>query len=105
MEFIRLNACDGIGTSEVAKEMGLSRRMAELAFRLKTGRTIRDEIQSVRMAHVERLLRDPSRDAASIATFCGWASGSALRRLFKELHGGLSMREWRAKERKNLGRK
>ncbi len=105
IEFIRLNACDGIGTSEVAKEMGLSRRMAELAFRRKTGRTIRDEIQSVRMAHVERLLLDPSRDSASIATFCGWASGSALRRLFKDLHGGLSMREWRAKEMKALGRK
>ena len=96
VEFIRRNACDGIGTGEVAGVMGLSRRMAEIVFHKYEGRTIRDEILSVRMERVERLLRDPSRDVAAIASFCGWSSGSALRKLFKERHGGLSMREWRA---------
>ena len=95
VEFIRLNACDGIGTTEVAREMGLSRRMAEIAFVRHVGHTIRDEILSARMERVERMLRDPGRDVAAIASFCGWSSGSALRRLFKKLHNGQTMREWR----------
>ena len=96
VEFIRLKACDGIGTPEVAREMGLSRRMAEIVFRRHAGRTIRDEIQFARMERVESLLLDPDRDISAIAAFCGWTSDSALRRLFRELHGGQSMREWRA---------
>ena len=98
VEFIRINACEGIGAAEVAKEMGISRRMAEIAFRRHAGRTIQEEILSVRMERVERLLRDPRRDVAQIASFCGWSSGSALRRLFKKFHGGQTMREWRMKE-------
>jgi LacI family transcriptional regulator len=95
VEFIRRSACDGIGTQEVAKEMGLSRRMAELAFRRHAGRTIHEEIESARMERVERLLRNPRQGIAAIAGLCGWASGSVLRKMFKERHGGLSMREWR----------
>ena len=94
-EFIRRCACDGIGTCEVAREMGLSRRMAELAFRRHTGHTIHDEIQSVRMECVERLLLNPRQDIAAIAGLCGWTSGSSLRKAFKDAHGGLSMRDWR----------
>ena len=99
VEFIRRRACDGIGTCEVAQQMGLSRRMAELAFRRHTGRTIHDEIQTVRMERVERLLLNPRQDIAAIAGLCGWASCSVLRKLFKERHDGLSMREWRAAHR------
>lgn len=96
VEFIRSSACDGIGTAEVAQVMGLSRRMAELAFRRHTGRTIHDEIESARMDRVERLLKNPRQNIAAIAGLCGWASGSVLRKAFKERHGGLSMREWRS---------
>ncbi|MBQ3288279.1 MAG: substrate-binding domain-containing protein [Kiritimatiellae bacterium] len=97
MEYIRRNACDGIGTQEVAREMDLSRRMAEIVFKRNTGRTIHDEITSVRMERVERLLANPRQDIAAVAGLCGWASESVLRKSFKERHGGLSMREWRKK--------
>jgi LacI family transcriptional regulator len=95
--FIRRYACDGIGNAEVAAEMGLSRRMAEIAFMRCTGHTIHCEIANVRMERVERLLLDPQQDMTAIAGLCGWISGSALRKAFKERHDGLSMREWRAK--------
>ena len=95
VEFIRRNACGTVGTREVASEMGLSRRMAEAVFRKETGRTIHEEIVSVRMERVERLLRAPRQDIAIIAHQCGWKSSSVLRKAFKERHGGLSMREWR----------
>lgn len=97
VEFIRRRACDGIGTEDVASEMGLSRRMAEILFRRNTGRTIHDEMLSVRMERVERLLLNPRQDISAIAGLCGWASGSVLRKAFKERHDGLSMREWRTK--------
>ena len=45
----------------------------------------------------ERLLRNPRQDICAIAGLCGWSSGSVLRKIFKERHGGLSMREWRAR--------
>ena len=95
IEFIRRSACDGICTNDVAAEMGLSRRMAESAFRRQRGHTIHNEINSVRMERVERLLRNPRQDISSIARLCGWSSESVLRKIFKDLHNGLSMREWR----------
>ena len=95
VEFIRRYACGDIATRDVAGEMGLSRRMAEIVFRKQIGRTIHDEVVSVRMERVERLLRNPRQDIAAIAAQCGWNAPSVLRKAFKECHGGLSMREWR----------
>ena len=97
VEFIRRRATEGVGTAEVAAEMGLRRRMAELVFRRQTGRTIHDEIISVRMERVERLLANPRQDISAIAGLCGWSSESVLRKAFKERHGGLSMRQWRTR--------
>jgi len=95
IELIRRKACDGVGTPDVAREMGLSRRMAEIVFRRQTGHSIHDEIAAVRMERVESLLRNPRQEIGAIAGLCGWASGAVLRKLFKDRHDGLSMREWR----------
>ena len=95
VEFIRRRACDGIGAADVAKEMGLSRRMAEILFGKHVRRTLHEEIAAVRMERVERLLSNPRQDISSIAGLCGWSSGSALRKAFKDCHDGLSMRAWR----------
>lgn len=96
VEFIRRKACDGIGAVDVAAEMGVSRRMAEMLFSRFVRRTLHEEIAAVRMEHVERLLSNPRQDISAIAGLCGWTSTSALRKAFKDAHGGLSMREWRA---------
>lgn len=95
VEFIRRNSSDNIGTDEVAKVMGLSRRMAQAVFKKCTLRTIHEELTCERMKNVERLLRNPRQDIGAIAGLCGWSSGAVLRKLFKETHDGLSMREWR----------
>lgn len=95
MEFIRRNAADSIGTDDVAKAMGLSRRMAQIVFKKYTGLTIHEELTNERMKNVERLLRNPRQDIGAIAGLCGWSSSALLRKLFKASHDGLSMREWR----------
>ena len=97
VEFIRRNAAYAVDVADVAKTMGLARRMAEIAFKRHTGHTIHDELTNVRLEKAERLLRNPRQDICAIAGLCGWSSGSVLRKIFKERHGGLSMREWRAR--------
>lgn len=96
VEFIRRRACDGICAADVAREMGVSRRMAEMLFGRFARRTMHEEITAVRMERVERLLSNPRQDISAIAGLCGWTSGSSLRKAFKDAHNGLSMREWRA---------
>lgn len=94
VEYIRRNACEGVGTLEVAGKMGLSRRMAEVLFRRYVNRSIHEEIVSVRLERVKVLLSNLRQDISSIASMCGWSSESALRKTFKERFG-VSMREWR----------
>jgi len=101
LQHIRRNACvpNGADVDAVAAAMGLKRRMAENVFRAQTGRSIHDEVVAVRMEHVERLLSSPRQNIGAIAHLCGWASESVLRKAFKEHHDGLSMREWREKQK------
>ena len=75
-------------------QLGGSRRTAEMKFRKATGRSILDEIQSVRLAEVERLLANPLVKIGSIAYRTGYKSENFLARLFKQTHG-MTMREWR----------
>ncbi len=95
LEYIRLHALDGISASDVIGMLGGSRRSAESRFRRATGHSILEEIQSVRMAEVERLLANPSVKIGSIASRTGYRSENFLARLFKRTHG-VTMSDWRA---------
>jgi LacI family transcriptional regulator len=99
VEYIRRNACEGVGTLEVAREMGLSRRMAEVLFRRHANRSIHEEIVTVRLERVKVLLSNLRQDISAIASLCGWSSESVLRKTFKERFG-VSMREWRTSRQK-----
>ena len=100
VEYIRRNACEGIRTDDVAAEMGVSRRMAEVLFRRQMNRSIHEEIVAVRLDRAKLLLCNPRQDISAIAALCGWSSESVLRKTFKERFG-VSMREWR-EERQQL---
>lgn len=98
LEYIRKNACEGIGTADVAAVMEMSRRMAEVIFRRQLNRTVHEEIVLARLERAKLLLSNPRQDISAIAGLCGWASESVLRKTFKERFG-VSMREWRAGRR------
>ena len=98
VEYIRTHAADGIGVDEVAKQMGCSRRTAEMRFASLTGHTIQTELKNVRMSIAFAMLRNPRQSIDGIANLCGYDSDSTLRYAFKA-KTGLSMREWR---RRNL---
>ena len=98
LEFIRRHVCEGIRVPDVVAEMGCSRRLADLRFRERLGHSILDEIQSVRMEEVKRLLSCPRQHISAIVDICGYASLSVLCREFRK-HTGTSMREWRRHQR------
>ena len=95
LEYIRLNALSGISAIDVLKQFPGSRRTAETRFRKTVGHSIVDEIQSIRLAAVERLLADQRVKIGSIASRVGYDSENFLARVFKRRFS-MTMREYRA---------
>ena len=79
---------------DVARAMGCSERLAELRFREVLGRSIRDEIQDVRLDRVFFYLRCTQRSLGSIANFVGLGDPASLRRFFRR-KTGQSLGDWR----------
>ena len=96
VETIRRRACDGLMPKDVLSLCSCSRRLAEIRFKAATGRTITEELQSVRMERVHELLSRPDVPISAIANLCGWPSESFLRRLFRRTTGH-SLSEERAR--------
>lgn len=84
LSYISLNAFDtNLCVSGVARSAGLSRRAAEVRFRSATGKTIRGEIEHVRLERVRMLLAETDRRIADIARACGFGSATHLGRIFR----------------------
>ena len=96
--FIRENACKGIGVGDVVSHMRVSRRLLELRMHNIEGRTIRELIESARLATLKRLLATTTRPLATLAKECGFSDANVLAHLFKK-RVGLSMRAYRAQAR------
>lgn len=95
LNYIRAHACEPeLKTDTVVREMGCSRRMADLRFREITRHSIRDEIHAVRMEKACALLRNRNQAIGAIANLCGYGSEPFFKKLFKR-ETGLTMREWR----------
>jgi len=97
LEFIRLNACEGIGVEGVVDYLNVSRRLAELRFRKTCGHSILDAIQTVRLDRVRRLVTETDFPIREITDRCGYQTDDHLRRMFKR-HFGTTMREFRRKD-------
>lgn len=94
LEMIRLNACNGLKAADVLAAIGGSRSAAERLFRKATGCSVLERIEARRFEEVLRLLSQPEVKIESIANFCGYRSGSFLRKRFKE-RTGMTMQKWR----------
>ena len=94
LEFIRLNACATIGVLDIARHMGVSRRMAELLFRKHVGHSILDEIQQTRLARLKTFLRETALPIGQISEQCGYQTEMHAKRVFKQ-QTGLTMRQFR----------
>ena len=95
-DFIRRNACSGIGVPDVVAQVGVSRRLLEKRVREATGGSVLDMIQKVRLENVCRLLTSTALSISDITTSSGYEPTSNLSHLFRRAYG-MSMREYRAR--------
>jgi len=95
LDYIRKHAFEPeLKTDTIVREMGCSRRLADLRFREITQHSIRDEIHTVRMEKAFSLLRNRNQAISAIANLCGYESEPFFKKMFKR-ETGLTMREWR----------
>ena len=94
LEFIRLNACEGIAVEDVARSLQVSRSHIEKQFKKALGRSVLDEIQTRRLERLCALLRETALPIGEIGERCGYATETYLKRLFKKRFG-LTMRDYR----------
>ena len=94
LEFIRVHACEGISSADVAAQFDCSRRFLDRVFARVTGRTLLAEIQRVQVEAVRQVLRQsPAMKQYALADACGFASPEDLRRVFKKVTG-LTIGAW-----------
>ena len=96
LEFIRVNACDGLSSKDVFPLFSCTRRRVEQRFRAELGHSVLDEINAVRISRAEDLLARTDQTLESIASECGFHSVPYLRTLFKRMTG-VSLSEARSR--------
>ena len=94
LEFIRKNAVKGIRVDDVAKALGISRRLADLRFQQFSGETINEAITRQKLDAVKKLLATTDRPIKVISEACGYTDLAYLKTLFKRRFG-CTMRDWR----------
>ena len=93
LEFIRLHACDeGFSVRDVVQSMCVCRTLADRLFRTVAGRSILNEIHSVRIGRARELLAAGIQPDL-VAAKCGYASYDDFRRVFRQ-RTGLTPRKW-----------
>ena len=99
LEFIRKNAVKGIRVDDVAKALGISRRLADLRFQQFSGETINEAITRQKLDAVKKLLATTDRPIKVISEACGYTDLAYLKTLFKRRFG-CTMRDWRRQNHK-----
>ena len=94
LEFIRKNAVKGIRVDDVAKALGISRRLADLRFQQFSGETINEAITRQKLDAIKKLLATTDRPIKVISEACGYTDLAYLKTLFKRRFG-CTMRDWR----------
>lgn len=84
---IRDQACRQVRVDQVAKAVGLSRRMLEQRFRRALDRTPKDEIRRVQIEHAKALLRSDDATLQAVARQSGFGSLEYFDRVFRKSVG------------------
>ena len=96
-DFIDKHACEGIGVDDVARGLGVSRRLLSLRYAEYEGKSVHDAIVSRRLQEVQRLLKKTDATITEITDRCGFPNANYLKRLFKR-QTGQTMSEWRCRD-------
>ena len=102
LEALRRQAFNGgLTVGGLAKTIGCSTRLLEKDFKKTIGRSIVDELNRIRLAKVQDLLRNTSLNETEVASAAGFGSAAYLRNLFRKRFG-LTMRAWRQQHAKTV---
>jgi LacI family transcriptional regulator len=85
--YIRDHARTPIGVGDVVKQSSVSRRVLEVRFQKSLGRSIREEIQRVRLNWVKQLLIETDLPIEKITDYAGFSSRSYLSEVFRRETG------------------
>ena len=98
LSFIEAHAKQGIVPSDVARHLGVSRRLLDLRFGEFCKKTVMETIRDCRLNAVMDLLENTNLPIGQITAQCGFTGESYPKDLFKRRFGA-SMRQWRASRR------
>ena len=98
MAFIRRNAVKGIGAVDVVRHLGVSRRLVDLRFKQLTGESILGTILNIRLAVLQKHLRETDTPIAKLTASCGFRCENYAKKLFKSRFG-MSMTDYRKNEK------
>ena len=104
LDYINEHATGDLRVSDVARRVGVSRRLLDLRFRQLHGETVLDAIVRARLDRIQRKLRDASTRVADVAADCGFSSPAAFTRFFTA-HVGVSPTAWRRRASSRQGPK
>ena len=94
--FIDKNAITGIDAADVARHLGISRRLMDMRFRQILDTTVLDSIIACKLKEAKRLLRKSDRPMYEIAIAAGFSSYNRLAKTFHD-HVGMTLSEYRNK--------
>lgn len=94
LSYIDENAAGNLRVSEVAKHLGVSRRLADQRFQQSRGETILDAISRARIGKIKKCLLRSHASIAQVSSLCKFSSPAALSRFFKG-QTGLTPNQWR----------
>ncbi|MEO0529942.1 MAG: DNA-binding transcriptional regulator [Planctomycetota bacterium] len=83
-QFIRDNACDGIAVTDVVETASIARSTLERRFRKSVGRSIKAEINRVRIKRIKELLASTPDNLSTIAQRTGFEHAEYMCTLFKK---------------------
>jgi LacI family transcriptional regulator len=92
MSYIHRNRSRAFTVTEIAANVGISRRNLEVKFRRSTGKTILAEVQRIRLNHAKRMLRETDLPIPQVAESSGYRSASYLTQVFRKEVGATPAR-------------
>jgi len=87
LRFIRQQACSGLGVTQVARGIGVSRSTLDGHFKRVVGRTVHDEILHVQMSAAQKLLVTTALSLEEIARRIGLCHAQYFSALFRRVCG------------------
>ena len=90
-------ALSGISASDVARRLGVSRRLLDMRFRQLGLPSVAEELTSRRLEKAKRLLAETHLPLERIAALSGFANPDSMRNLFRH-RLGISMRAYRCQK-------